>query len=92
MKREYCLDIDGNVYTIGDLNMFLDNKEPISYPAADSQNPTRPFFTGTIPAGSRGKRRKAFVPSVYSAALSLRGAGIFLYPEDEHICRRLSGK
>ena len=48
MKREYCLDIDGNVYTIGDLNMFLDNKEPISYPAADSQNPTRPFFTGTI--------------------------------------------
>lgn len=33
MKREYCLDIDGNVYTIGDLNMFLDNKEPISYPA-----------------------------------------------------------
>lgn len=55
MKREYCLDIDGNVYTIGDLNMFLDNKEPISYPAADSQNPTRPFFTGTIPAGSRGK-------------------------------------
>ena len=26
MKREYCLDIDGNVYTIGDLNMFLDDK------------------------------------------------------------------
>ena len=24
MKREYCLDIDGNVYTLGDLNMFLE--------------------------------------------------------------------
>ena len=47
MKREYCLDIDGNVYTIGDLNMFLDNKEPISYPATDSQV-NRPFFAGTI--------------------------------------------
>lgn len=48
MKREYCLDIDSNVYTLGDLNMFLDNKEPISYPAVDSQNPTKPFFTGSI--------------------------------------------
>ena len=48
MKREYCLDIDGNVYTIGDLNMFLDNKEPISYPAANPQDPAKPFFTGII--------------------------------------------
>ena len=48
MKREYYLDIDGDVYTIGDLNMFLDNKEPITYPAANPQDPAKPFFTGTI--------------------------------------------
>lgn len=77
MKREYCLDIDGNVYTIGDLNMFLDNKEPISYPATDSQNPTRPFFTGTIRQEVEVNRRKAFVPSVYSAALSHFGCRYF---------------
>ena len=48
MKREYCLDIDGNIYTLGDLNMFLDNKEPIIYPAANPQDPAKPFFTGII--------------------------------------------
>ena len=77
MKREYCLDIDGNVYTIGDLNMFLDNKEPISYPATDSQNPTRPFFTGTIRQEVEVNGVKAFVPSVYSAALSHFGCRYF---------------
>ncbi len=53
MKREYCLDIDSNVYTLGDLNMFLDNKEPISYPAVDSQNPTKP----SLPEASGKKSR-----------------------------------
>lgn len=70
MKREYCLDIDGNVYTLGDLNMFLNNKEPISYPAVDSQNPTKPFFTGSIRQEVRDRWHSAFVPSVYSSALS----------------------
>ena len=83
MKREYCLDIDGNVYTIGDLNMFLDNKEPISYPAADSQNPTRPFFTGTIrqEVEVNGVKRSflLYIPQHYP----ISGAGIFLYPDDD---------
>ena len=55
MKREYCLDIDGNVYTIGDLNMFLE-------------------MNWICKMESVGK---AFVPSVYSAALSHFGCRHF---------------
>lgn len=83
MKREYCLDIDGNVYTIGDLNMFLDNKEPISYPAANPQDPAKPFFTGII-------RQEVEIDSVKRSFLlyipqhyPISGAGIFLYPDDD---------
>ena len=83
MKREYCLDIDGNVYTLGDLNMFLNNKEPISYPAVDSQNPTKPFFTGSIRQGVEidGIARSflLYIPQHYP----ISGAGIFLYPDDD---------
>ena len=82
MKREYCLDIDSNVYTLGDLNMFLDNKEPISYPAVDSQNPTKPFFTGSIrqevEIDGIARSFLLYIPQHYP----ISGAGIFLYPDD----------
>ena len=68
MKREYCLDIDGNVYTIGDLNMFLDNKEPISYPAANPQE-----------IDSVKRSFLLYIPQHYP----ISGAGIFLYPDDD---------
>ena len=83
MKCEYCLDIDGNAYTIGDLNMFLDNKEPITYPAANPQDPAKPFFTGII-------RQEVEIDSVKRSFLlyipqhyPISGAGIFLYPDDD---------
>lgn len=83
MKREYCLDIDGNVYTLGDLNMFLNNKEPISYPAVDSQNPTKPFFTGSIrqevEIDGIARSFLLYIPQHYP----ISGAGIFLYPDDD---------
>ena len=82
MKREYCLDIDSNVYTLGDLNMFLDNKEPISYPAVDSQNPTKPFFTGSIrqevEIDGIARSFLLYIPQLYP----ISGAGIFLYLEN----------
>lgn len=82
MKRDYCLDIDGNVYAIGDLNLFLDNKESVTYPPADPQEPARPFFTGTIrqEVELNGSQRPflLYIPQHYP----ISGAGIFLYPED----------
>ena len=78
MKHEYCLNIDSNTYTLGDLNMILDNKEPISYPATDSQNPTKPFFTGIIQqeVEVNGVKRSflLYIPQYYP----ISGAGIFL--------------
>ena len=50
MKKPYCLDLDGGVYSLGDLNMMVYNKDTVDYPPADPQlslihisEPTRPY-------------------------------------------------
>ena len=49
MKKAYCLDLDNGRYTLGDLNLMLQNKETMSYPLMDPKDPARPFFTGPVP-------------------------------------------
>ena len=82
MRREYCLDIADNVHKLGDLNLFLQNTETISYPPVDRTSPGRPFFTGIIhrevTVGDRRRRFLFYLPKRFP----ISGAGLFLFPDD----------
>ena len=86
MKKPYCLDLDGGVYSLGDLNMMVYNKDTVDYPPADPQDPAKPFFTGAIrqevTVGGETRPFLVYIPSRFP----ISGAGLFLYPEDGVSC------
>lgn len=86
MKKEYCLDIENDVYAIGDLNLFLDNKDSPGYPAGDPMRPERPYFTGVIrqelQVGGESRPYLLYIPERYP----ISGAGVFLYPGNGQSC------
>lgn len=86
MKQAYCLDIVGNRYDIGDLNLFLKNTETIAYPQEDPLQPTLPYFTGeilqTIGSDDSERRFLIYIPKNFP----ISGAGLFLYPDSGVSC------
>lgn len=86
MSRPYCLNIDNGIYKLGDLNLMLQNKETMTYPPADPQDPKKPFFTGSIPqeVTVHGETRRflIYIPQRFP----ISGAGFFLYPDDGVRC------
>jgi poly(3-hydroxybutyrate) depolymerase len=86
VKNVYCLDIEDGTYSLGDLNLMLKNKENVSYPPVDSENPARPFFTGGIfqKVTVEGEERPflTYIPSRFP----ISGAGVFLYPDNGVTC------
>lgn len=86
MSRPYCLNIENNIYKLGDLNLMLQNKESMTYPPMDPQNPKKPFFTGVIPQevtiNGENRRFLIYIPEHYP----ISGAGFFLYPDDGVRC------
>lgn len=88
MKKAYCLDLDNGRYTLGDLNLMLQNKETMSYPPMDPKDPARPFFTGPVPQRVTvdGEERPflLYIPSRFP----ISGAGLFLYPDDGVTCEQ----
>ena len=82
MKRAYCLDLEGDVYSLGDLNMMFHNTETLSYPEIDPMHPTRPFITGTIEetveTGDGSRRFLIHIPKNYP----ISGAGLYLFPDN----------
>lgn len=80
MKKEYCLDLEGDVYSIGDLNLFLDNP-PMDYPPVDPERPEKPFFTGRIAQQVQVKGNTRNFLLYLPPDFPISGAGIFLYPD-----------
>ena len=80
MKKEYCLDLEGDVYSIGDLNLFLDNP-PMDYPPVDPERPEKPFFTGRIVQQVQVKGNTRNFLLYLPPDFPISGAGIFLYPD-----------
>ncbi len=80
MKKDYCMAIEGNVYSIGDLNLFLDNP-PMEYPPVDAEQPDKPLFGGKIvqevQVDGCTRRFLLYLPPEFP----ISGAGIFLYPD-----------
>lgn len=81
MKQAYCLELEGDAYAMGDLNLFLDNEGQIEYPPADPLHPETPCFTGLIrqEVTVNGQTRPylVYVPQHFP----ISGAGVFLYPD-----------
>ena len=88
MKKAYCLDIENGKYSLGDLNLMLQNKETLTYPAPDPKDPARPFFTGPIrqQVTVDGEERPflIYIPSRFP----ISGAGLFLYPDNGVSCEQ----
>ena len=86
VKKAYCLDIENETYSLGDLNLMLQNKEHTDYPPPDPMNPARPFFTGSYPqkvvAGGEERPFLIYIPNRFP----ISGAGLFLYPDDGVSC------
>ena len=82
MKREFCLDIEGDSYAIGDLNLFLDNKENIQYPPIDPMHPKHPFFTGMIRQNVQIDQETRTFLLYIPENFPISGAGIFLFLEN----------
>jgi poly(3-hydroxybutyrate) depolymerase len=86
VSRPYCLNIEDNIYKLGDLNLMLQNKETMTYPPMDPQDPKKPFFTGVIPqevkVNGEVRRFLLYIPEHYP----ISGAGFFLYPDDGVRC------
>lgn len=80
MKKEYCLDLEGDVYSIGDLNLFLDNP-PMDYPPVDPERPEKPFFTGRIAQQVQVEGNTRNFLLYLPPDFPISGAGIFLYPD-----------
>lgn len=80
MKKEYCLDLEGDVYSIGDLNLFLDNP-PMDYPPVDPERPEKPFFTGRIVQQVQVKGNTRNFLLYLPPDFPISGVGIFLYPD-----------
>lgn len=88
MKHAYCLDIENGVYKLGDLNLMFENKESVSYPSTDPNDPAKPFFTGVlrqeVQVGEETRPFLIYIPKRFP----ISGAGLFLYPDNGVSCEQ----
>jgi pimeloyl-ACP methyl ester carboxylesterase len=81
LRKDYCLDV-GEIYGLGDLNLFLENRDDIVYPQVNQENPALPLFTGIIEQDVvvNGKTNKSivYIPKNYP----ISGGGIFVFPDN----------
>ena len=86
MKHEFCLDISNDTYNLGDLNLFLLNKDAIKYPPMDLEHPEKPFFSGeisqSVEINGEVRNNIVYIPKQFP----ISGAGLFIFPDNNVGC------